>query len=125
MVNFVIIERERFTCLVEVLCSLGFNFSAIFASAGRKLAENLDTAVSQEVLGPLHIQILVPKTGVCNYKYKHYISWTKSSLYPSDSAVTYDAAGGGVINNKLYYDVLSHTILYSGKISELTFKRSK
>lgn len=54
------IHRRNFTCLVDILCNLGFNFSATFVSAGRKLVANLETAVSQPGLGPLHIQILIP-----------------------------------------------------------------
>ena len=43
-----------------MLCNLGFNFSATFVSAGRKLVENLETAVSHPGLGPLHIQMFIP-----------------------------------------------------------------
>lgn len=53
------LDMNRITCLVEVLCRRGFSLSAIFASAGRTLAENFNNAVSHAWLGPLYIHIFI------------------------------------------------------------------
>lgn len=59
------------TCLVDVLCKLGLNFSEIFVSAGRRFIENLVIAASHACDGPLQIQTLISE----NIKHFNNLTW--------------------------------------------------